>query len=192
MLVKRHTARGLTGIVVMSAFCGALTASTCLGQDRTLQGAAADVALKAFLRDYLKSGNGEFDRTTRYSAVYAKLSAGAEAPETVVYVSGRYWCGSGGCRMLILKPEGASFRVIARTTITWPPIRVLHTTTNGWHDVGVWVQGGGIQPGYTALLPFDGKAYASNPSVPPARYATGDLGGVIVIPKSEEGLPLYP
>jgi hypothetical protein len=94
--------------------------------------------------------------------------------------------------MLILRPDGASFTVITRTTITRPPIRVLQTTTNGWHDVGVWVQGGGTEPGYTALLPFNGKASASNPTTPPARQSTGDPGGEILIPKSAEGLLLYP
>jgi hypothetical protein len=94
--------------------------------------------------------------------------------------------------MLILKPDGALFRVIARTTITRPPIRVLQTTTNGWHDIGVWVQGGGIQPGYTAVLPFNGKAYASNPTVPPARRTTSDPGGETLIPEAAAGILLYP
>jgi hypothetical protein len=147
--------------------------------------------LKAFLQDYLKSGSNEFDKTTRYSAAFADLSGG-DAPEVVVYVSGRAWCGSGGCSMLILRPDGASFRVTTRTTIARPPIRVLQTTTNGWHDVGVWVQGGGIQPGYTAVFSFNGESYASTPSVPPARQSTGVPGGEILISKSEEGLLLYP
>jgi hypothetical protein len=94
--------------------------------------------------------------------------------------------------MLILKAEGASFSVIARTTVTRPPIRILQTVTNGWHDVGVWVQGGGIQTGYTAVLSYNGKMYASNPTVPPARRSTADPGGEILIPTSAEGFLLYP
>jgi hypothetical protein len=191
MLIERLTARGLTGMLIMSALCGTLMSATSLSQDRVSRGAAADGELKAFLQDYLKSVSGEFDKTTRYSAVFAKLS-GAKMPEVVVYVSGRAWCGSGGCSMLILRKEGPSFTVITRTTITRPPIRVLQTTTNGWHDVGVWVQGGGIQPGYTALLPFNGTAYASNPAVPPARHSNGDPGGEILIPQAAEGFLLYP
>ena len=191
MLIQRQIAQAFTGHLVIVALCATLITATCLGQDRVSQDAAADGPLKAFLQNYLKSGSSEFDMTTRYSAAFADLS-GAKVPEVVVYVSGRAWCGSGGCSMLILRPNGVSFTVIARTTITRPPIRVLQTTTNGWHDVGVWVQGGGILAGYTAVLSFNGKAYASNPTVPPARHLAGDSDGEILIPNSAEGFLLYP
>jgi hypothetical protein len=45
----------------------------------------------------------------------------------------------------------------------------------------VWVQGGGIQPGYEAELRFDGNAYPSNPSVIPARPLVNRPHGQIVI-----------
>lgn len=191
MLIQRQIAQDFMGQLIILVLCGALMTATCLGQDHVSQDAAADGVLKAFLQNYLKSGSSEFDKTTRYSAAPANLS-GAKVPEVVVYVSGRAWCGSGGCTMLILRPDGVSFTVIARTTITRPPIRVLQTPTNGWHDVGVWVQGGGILTGYTAVLSFNGKTYASNPSVPPARKLAGDANGEILIPKSAEGFLLYP
>ena len=179
------------GQLITFALCGTLMTATCFGQDRVSQDASADGVLKAFLQNYLKSGSSEFDKTTRYSAALSNLS-GAKVREVVVYVSGRAWCRSGGCTMLILRPNGVSFTVIARTTITRPPIRVLQTTTNGWHDVGVWVQGGGILAGYTAVLSFNGKAYASNPTVPPARKLVGNADGKMLIPKSAEGFLLYP
>ncbi len=191
MLIQRQAALGFTGHLIIFALCGTLMTATCLGQDRVSKDSAADSVLKAFLQNYLKSGSSEFDKTTRYSAAPANLSD-AKVPEVVVYVAGHAWCGSGGCTMLILRPDGVSFTVIARTTITRPPIRVLQTATNGWHDVGVWVQGGGILAGYTAVLSFNGKAYASNPIVPPARKLAGDADGEIIIPKSAEGFPLYP
>lgn len=191
MLIQHQIAQGFTGHLIIFALCGTLMTATCLGQDRVSQDAAADGVLKTFLQNYLKSGSSGFDKTTRYSAAFAD-SSGAKVPEVVVYVSGRAWCGSGGCSMLILRPDRVSFTVITRTTITRPPIRVLQTATNGWHDVGVWVQGGGILAGYTAVLSFNGKAYASNPTVPPARRLAGDSDGEILIPKSAAGFLLYP
>jgi hypothetical protein len=71
--------------------------------------------------------------------------------------------------MLILVPEGDSWRLLTKVSITRPPIRLLRTVSNGWRNIGVWVQGGGIQPGYEAELRFDGKTYPPNPSMPPAR-----------------------
>jgi hypothetical protein len=191
MLIKRRIPHVPKRQFVIAAICGAFLTATCFGQDRTPQDTAANTTLKAFLKDYLKSGSAEFDKTTRYSAAFADLS-GDEAPEVVVYVSGRAWRGSGGCSMLILKVEGASFSVIARTTITRPPIRMLQTVTNGWHDVCVWVQGGGVQTGYAAVLSYNSKTYASNPTVPLARPSTTDPGGEILIPTSAEGILLYP
>ena len=77
---------------------------------------------------------------------------------------------------LVLTPEGASYRVVTKIRITRPPIRVLATSSHGWHDIGVWVQGGGIQRGYEAKLQFDGKTYPSNPSSPPALPVAGKVG----------------
>jgi hypothetical protein len=39
----------------------------------------------------------------------------------------------------------------------------------------VWVQGGGIQPGYTTELQFDGMTYAGNPSIAPPSVAGGEI-----------------
>jgi hypothetical protein len=93
--------------------------------------------------------------------------------------------------MLVLEPKRTSFRVVTETTITRLPIRVLATKLNGWHDISVRVQGGGIQPGYEARLSFDGKTYPSNPSVPPAQRVVGKIAGEVVVPLSAEGTPLY-
>jgi hypothetical protein len=68
---------------------------------------------------------------------------------------------------------------------------VLNTKSNGWHDISVVVAGGGIQPGYEAVLSFDGKTYPSNPSTPPARRLDGKAEGEIVIPVKVESTPLY-
>jgi hypothetical protein len=84
--------------------------------------------------------------------------------------------------MLILAPEGTSYRVVTRTTVTRLPVRVLATKTNGWHDLGVWVQGGGIQPGYEAKLSFNGKEYPGNPTVLPTQRLTRKVAGKIVVP----------
>jgi hypothetical protein len=76
-------------------------------------------------------------------------------------------------------------------TITNPPIRVLDQKLNGWHSLGVWVQGGGIQPGYEAELRFNGKSYPKNPSVPPARRADKNLAGEVVIKDADNPKRLW-
>lgn len=111
--------------------------------------------------------------------------------EFVIYVSGQGWCGTGGCTLIVLAPSDSTFQVIGRATIVQLPIRVLHRIRYGRPDIGVWVQGGGAQPGYEAILSFDGRRYPNNPSVPPARPARGADIGEILIPTTTSGALLY-
>jgi len=151
----------------------------------------AQESLRTFLQHYLRGPSRDEDKTTRYFVALVNLSTDG-TPEAIVYLTGNGWCGSGGCNTLILGRDGSSWRVVTNITITRPPIRVLSNTSNGWHTIGVWVQGGGIQPGYEAELRFDGKTYPRNPSTPPARPLEGKAAGEVVVPSSQVGTPLYP
>ncbi|WP_239185936.1 hypothetical protein [Candidatus Nitrotoga sp. HW29] len=75
--------------------------------------------------------------------------------------------------------------------ITRPPIYVLSGMSKGWHNIGVWVQGGGIRLGYVAELRFNGKAYPENPSVSPAKRLEGKLRGKVLIPSAQGAKPPY-
>ena len=130
------------------------------------------------------------DKSTQYLAAFRDLN-GDGIPEAIVYLIGRQWCGSGGCPLFILQKRGDSWKTVTSTTITNPPIRVLDRKLNGWHSLGVWVQGGGIQPGYEAELRFNGKTYPRNPSVPPARRAAKNLAGEVVIKDADKPKPLW-
>lgn len=172
-----------------------LTLALCIVSS-ALNGSAQSVArfdkneeatLRTFLRSYL-SDPLEDQKSTRYVAVAVSLTD--HERDVIVYFTDQYSCGSGGCTTLILAPDNASYRVVSSVTIVQLPIRVLNSTTKGWHDIGVWVQGGGIQPGYEAILSFDGKSYPENPSVEPARKADHAAGRVI-ISRNDEGVPLY-
>jgi len=169
----------------------ALPASSNAQPQPTTLSSAPEDSLKRFLQDYLRENNADSDKTTRYLHTFVDLN-GDGRKEAIVYLVGRGWCGSGGCVTLILARKGESFRVITWMTITRPPIRVLAGKSNGWRNISVWVQGGGIQPGYEAELHFNGKTYPRNPSVPPARRLARDVRGEVVIPSSQDGTPLYP
>jgi len=149
-----------------------------------------DNTLKQFLQKYLSNSRFGADKTTRFSSAFVKRSDGT-IEQVVVYISGQSWCGSGGCTLLIMEPHNSSYSMISRTTIVRLPIRVLHHKTNGRNDIGVWVQGGGIQPGYEAVLQFDGKTYPGNPTVPPVRRLTEKAAGEVLIPRTENGQPLF-
>ena len=156
----------------------------------TASASAAPAPVAPWLRAFYEGRGGDRDPTARYSASFADLN-GDGRKEALVYVS-QGWCGSGGCPLFILTPQGRSWRLVTRTTVTSPPIRVLASTSHGWRDIGVRVRGGGIQPGYEARLSFDGTKYPSNPSVPPARPNRSKGGGWTVIGNERPGNRLYP
>lgn len=115
--------------------------------------------MHAFLRKALKDADPQ---SLKVSSAFVDLDADGRL-DALAYVSGRDLCGSGGCSLYVLRNEGRAYRIITRTTVTRPPIRVLQHRSHGWSDLGVWVAGGGIIP-YEAVLRFDGKRYPGNPT----------------------------
>jgi hypothetical protein len=103
------------------------------------------------------------------------------ADEILLYANGSETCGSGGCTLFVIAREQDGFRTISKTTIANLPVRLLTTSHNGWRDLAVTVFGGGIVEPYEARLPFDGKGYAENPSVPPASRIDGEAGKDLIV-----------
>ncbi|MGH9639127.1 MAG: hypothetical protein ACRD3Y_03640 [Bryobacteraceae bacterium] len=149
-----------------------------------------DASLKTFLQNYLRDQQFPGDQT-RFSFAFVDLNGGG-ARQAIVYLTGSFWCGSGGCTALILDREGATYRVVTRLTVTRPPIYVLKSMTDGWHDIAVFVAGGGILNGYEARLSFNRRRYSGNPTIAPANPITGKVDGTMVISPHDNGSPLYP
>jgi hypothetical protein len=160
-----------------------LLGTNCVAGAQVQPTSGEEASLKAFLQ------NWDTDKTTRYVAAFRDLN-GDGKPEAIVYLLGK-WCGSGGCTTLILTPDGGSWRIVTKITVVQLPIRVLANKTNGWDDIGVWVQGGGIQMGHEAELRFDGKSYPRNPSVPAAKRLKGKSGSEIVIESARGAVLLH-
>lgn len=116
---------------------------------------------------------------TRYRAAQADLNGDWRA-ELLIYAEGPDHCGSGGCDLYILTPRGGEYKEFARVSVTRPPVRLLPTTSHGWRDLAMSVAGGGILPGYTARLRFDGRRYPTNPTVPPAEPMSRPAGRVLI------------
>ena len=170
----------------------ASVASNCAAQVRQATPTEAG-SLRTFLQKLLGEPYPPFERDgkTRYSAAFVDLNDDG-VDELIVYVTGRAWCGTGGCQMLVMAPEGTSFRVVTGTTVTRTPIRMLATKSNGWHDISVLVTGGGIQLGYEAELSFDGTTYPSNPSMAPAHRLENEAPGITLVSSTTNDVVLYP
>lgn len=156
----------------------------------TSRQAASDAALLAFLRHRLSPQDSPLEdralTATKLRSGWKDLN-GDGRPEALVYISGQDLCGSGGCDMLVLEQSGGTFRVRGDLSISRLPVAVLPQRNHGWRSLTVLVAGGGIVPGYRAVLPFDGRHYPSNPSVEPAHPLKGNLDEEIII-----GDDIYP
>jgi len=127
---------------------------------------------------------------SRYSIAWIDLN-GDPRPEALVYLRGRYWCGSGGCNLLVIAADRGSWRIVTEIGVSRPPVMVLDSRSRGWRDLAVSVSGGGIAPGYQARLSFDGRSYPDNPTVDGVpRLRRGERGRVLIRQDSVT-LPLF-
>lgn len=161
----------------------------CLAQpSKPIGSPAEESSLRQFILDFTKDDRLD-DGTLRYYHAFVDLNDDGE-DEAIVQLIGRTWCGSGGCQTLVLAPNGQSFRVVSEISLVHLPIRAFPESSHGWHDLGVFVSGGGIQPGYEAALRFDGKGYPENPSVPPAIEIKEHRRGEVLISESAQSISL--
>jgi hypothetical protein len=152
-----------------------------------------DSSLKQFLQRYVGLPPDEIEKGTRYSAAFVDLRDEGDQ-EVIVYLSSDGWCGTGGCTLLILAPEGTSYRVVTKVPATDLPIRIFATKSNGWKNIGVVKRMGAVQPAREAVLSFDGRTYRTNrtnPSVHRSHPSDRNVQGTIVMAETAEDKPLY-
>jgi hypothetical protein len=164
----------------------ALLACACVpGQ----AGAQAQPRPEASLRSYLQHQLGDDGRDARYASAFADLN-GDRRPEAIVYLMSGTLCGTGGCVLLVLTPQGASWRQVGRLTVVNPPVRLLATRSHGWRDLGVHVAGGGARARHVRVT-FSGRAYASNPSMLPTHRVGRPTPNRTLIIDDDPGRPLF-
>lgn len=171
--------------ITMLLFCVTFAGTSSVeSQEKRNEAPSSADSLKKFLQTL------DNDKATRYIVAFEDLNDDG-SPEAIVYMLGVQWCGSGGCDTLILGQRGRSWKMVTDVSITSPPVRVLPSTSKGWHNLGIWVGGGGIQTGYEVELTFDGKTYPENPTIRPARRLKKKTSGKVVIPSAEHGMLLH-
>lgn len=120
--------------------------------------------------------------------------------EALAYVEGPRVCGTSGCWLSVYTPDAGAYREIAYL-IGYPPVRALQSSSRGWRDQALWVQGGGHMHGFEGAVAFDGREYSGkNLSNPPAWRVPSGTAGDILIPNrltvvegsSSEGPPPPP
>jgi hypothetical protein len=143
-------------------------------------------SLRAFLQSTFADARAEWPDTS-YVSAFADLNGDGRDEALVSLYSGLF-CGSGGCALYIYTPAGRSWREVAEITIVNAPVRLLASSHRSWRDLAVHVRGGGALPS-DARLTFDGRTYASNPSMAPR--IRGRAPGRVLIADDAESRPLF-
>ena len=171
----------------MSRFALALAAALLLIPAAAFAQPAREQSLHAFLQSAFADARTEWPDTT-YVSAFADLNGDGRAEALVSLYSGLF-CGSGGCALYIYTPAGASWRQLAELTIVNAPVRLLGTSSRGWRDLAVQVRGGGMERPFEARIRFDGRSYASNPSLAPS--VRGRAAGRVLIADDSPSRPLF-
>jgi hypothetical protein len=146
-------------------------------------------ALQKAIIQFMQAEKVPMDEEHTFFADFADLN-GDSTPDALVILTGPYWCGTGGCRMLVFRGEDNSFSFVSSSTLVRPPVTVSESKTKGWRDLILTVSGGGM-PAKTIALKFDGKKYPLNPSVQSALPAAAATEGAVLFPEgtNPERLP---
>ena len=96
--------------------------------------------------------------------------------EIFVFLTGPWFCGSGGCTAVLLTGEGT---LITKFTVMDLPLLLSKKTTNGWKDIICYSNG------KNRLLKFDGKKYPSNASTAPEAKDTGSTSSLLTMQEDQ-------
>lgn len=86
-------------------------------------------------------------------------------PEALVYLFGPSICGTGGCLAEVYSSGKRRFELVSDIELARNPIIVSQHATRGWRDLIMFTFGGSTEPGYYAVLRFNGRRYAVSASL---------------------------
>lgn len=107
---------------------------------------------------------------------------GDEKKEIWVAHTGPYFCGTGGCTLLLLNPEG---QAITTFTVSETPVVIATESNNGWRNIFI------SHGGKYRLLKYDGKSYPSNPSLIEASSLLPGYGLPRLFDITNESYPVF-
>lgn len=114
------------------------------------------------LETYVKK-QGANPKETRYQIAEIDLN-GDKKKDTLVLFQDSYWCGTGGCSMLVFTNKNNNFKLVSEISLVREPVIVSATKTKNWRDIIVHVSGGGGET-KNVVLKFNGSSYPTNPSM---------------------------
>lgn len=163
----------------------------CLISVSVSEAASAKVAISAeeatfrrWLVHYLKADRQLRDTNETFGYSLVDLN-GDGRKEAVAWVTGRFYCGTGGCSLQVFRRTKSGWRLFADAGIAHTPIKLLAIRTHGWRDLSEWQYGGGTYRPFEAWLRFNGREYNNQG----AKVPRGIHGRIII---NDANFPLFP
>lgn len=107
-----------------------------------------------YTQEMIQVGGGQ---KARYLFARADLNDDSR-DEVFVYLLGSFFCGTGGCTLLVLTEAEEGYQVVNSFPTSRIPIVVSREKTRGWSDLIREVSGGGVPVAYVRHI-FDGEKY---------------------------------
>ncbi|MBI4893604.1 MAG: META domain-containing protein [Acidobacteria bacterium] len=152
------------------------------GRDEHLEAAVLKAA-----PSYTKAAAGE--TVARYAASRVDLN-GDGKEEVFVYLMGPFFCGTGGCELMLFRDGPGGYELVEEFSITRTPVIVSQKKTHGWSDVWRAESGGGAKASFVRHS-FDGKKYVARERVAGSRAPAGKQA-LTNETTFEKGTPLPP
>ena len=156
---------------------------------------AIEAAILTAFPSYTRSSVGAGDAAALARYLYNRVDLNADKQDEVLaYVTGRDFCGTGGCPLLLLARDAKGYRVINSFPVSRLPVTVSPRRVGGWSDL-VRLESGGGAPASHVTHTFDGTRYVERGRTPAnavpegTRYLAGELGpgtGATLTPQTDE------
>ncbi len=109
----------------------------------------------------------------RYAVARTDLNSDGR-DEVFVYLMGPYFCGSGGCKLLLFSQGADGYSLLASIPISDPPVIVAQTQHEGYADF--WrMQSGGGAPAQYVRHRYKGGKYVEASRTPIATKPAGQV-----------------
>lgn len=178
-MLSRRSVLAFAACLILSG-CGGVSRHEDMAADPLLPMPSArvdepsDEAVAAAVQDLMRQTGGPLN--TQYEFTRVDLD-GDGRRDALVHLTNPYrtWCGIHGCTMLVMKADSKTFHYISQIRPVRPPLKVSLTSTNGWRDLIVHVDGRWTKTKDVALK-FDGRGYPLDPNLEPALPQYAALG----------------
>ncbi len=162
-------------VVLLLWLGGCAGPATKIVRDMSAPAGDLDSALKDYLREQGDPGLFALPRTEAYTDL-----SGDGRNDVLVLMQSPYWCGTGGCTLLVFQRVDDKFVMRSATSVVREPIYQAGTRSDGWRNLVVTRGGGGGPVGY-GLLRYDGSRYTANASLAPIPDASDWQGATLLI-----------